>query len=278
MASGGRVTEPYVALITGASAGIGEATARRLARDPGTELVLVARREDRLNQLAGELPVRSTVITLDLTKDDAPTTIRDALDQQHGGRLHLLVNNAGAAWRGSFADTGWANVERHLKLNLEAPLKLTHELLLMLRSTAKDNTSGRRVAIVNVASTAARVSRPNSGAYSVSKFAIAAWSDALHNEEAPHSVHVGTVLPGFVKTEGFPAAELLANPMTRWIVSSPERVAEAIVETGPGGKAERYVPRPYWLAAALRILAPGLIRRGTAGGAFTTATSAKTDD
>ena len=103
------------------------------------------------------------------------------------------------------------------------------------------STSGRRVAIVNVASTAARVSRPNSGAYSASKFALAGWNDALHNEEAPHGIHVGLVLPGFIKTEGFPAAELLANPATRWIVSRPERVAEAIVEAGPGrqGRALR---------------------------------------
>ena len=85
------------------------------------------------------------------------------------------------------------------------------------------------------------------------------------------------VLPGFVKTEGFPAAELLAKPHTRWIVSSPEKVAEAIVDAGPGGKAERYVPRPYWIAAALRILAPALVRRGTAGGAFTTATKSSAD-
>ena len=121
------------------------------------------------------------------------------------------------------------------------------------------------------------MSRPKAGAYSVSKFALAAWSDALHNEEAPHGIHVGTVLPGFVATEGFPATELLANPATKWIVSRPERVAEAIVEAGPGGKAERYVPRPYWLAAAVRILAPALVRRATAGGGFTTATSAKSD-
>ena len=89
----------------------------------------------------------------------------------------------------------------------------------MLRATARTTRAAARVAIVNVASTAARVSRPNSGSYSVSKFALAAWSDALHNEEAPHGIHVGMVLPGFIKTEGFPAAELLANPATRWIVS-----------------------------------------------------------
>jgi uncharacterized protein len=265
-------------VVTGASAGIGEATARRLAREPGAELVLVARREERLVELAQSLNVPSTVVALDLTDADAPARIKQVLEDEHGGRLHLLVNNAGASWRGTFADTGWANVERHLRLNLEAPLKLTHELLPLLRATARDNTGAHRVAIVNVASTAARVSRPKAGAYSVSKFALAAWSDALHNEEAPHGVHVGTVLPGFVRTEGFPATELLANPATKWIVSTPERVAEAIVEAGPGGKAERYVPRPYWLAAALRILAPALVRRATAGGGFTTATSAKPHD
>jgi short-subunit dehydrogenase len=262
-------------LVTGASAGIGEATAKRLAREPGAQLVLVARREERLTQLADELPAPTTIVALDLLADDAPARIRETLEREHDGRLHLLVNNAGASWRGRFGDTGWSNVERHLKLNLEAPLKLTHELLPLLRATAKDST--RRVAIVNVASTAARVSRPSAGAYSVSKFGLAAWSDALSGEEAPNGVHVGLVLPGFVRTEGFPATELLANPATRWIVSRPERVAEAIVETGPGGKAERYVPRPYWLAAAMRILAPAVVRRATAGGALTTAT-AKRDD
>jgi short-subunit dehydrogenase len=74
------------------------------------------------------------------------------------------------------------------------------------------------------------------------------------------------VLPGFVSTEGFPQQELVDNPRTRWIVSTPEKVADAILEAGPGGKAERYVPRPYWIIAALRILAPRLIRRGVKAG------------
>ena len=82
------------------------------------------------------------------------------------------------------------------------------------------------------------------------------------------------MLPGFVRTEGFPATELLAKAATRLIVSEPDVVAEAIVDAGPGGKAERYVPRYYWIPAALRILAPALIRRATGGGAFTTATKA----
>ena len=260
----------YVALITGASSGIGEATARRLAQEPDTTLVLAARREDRLKRLAEELG-GATVLALDLTAQGAPARVREAIESQHG-RLDLLVNNAGAAWRGTFAETGWANIERHMKLNFEAPVRLTEALLPLLRRTAAsgpDAPGKRRVAIVNVASTAARVSRPNSGAYSASKFALAGWSDALHAEEISNGVHVGLILPGFIKTEGFPAREL-----PKLIVSRPEVVAEAIMQAGPGGRAERYVPRPYWLAAALRILAPRLVRRSVAGGAFTTTTGA----
>jgi hypothetical protein len=70
---------------------------------------------------------------------------------------------------------------------------------------------------------------------------------------------------------------LLVRPVTRWIVSSPERVPEAIMDAGPGGKPERYVPRAYRLVAVLRAIAPPLVRRATAGGAFTTATAAKDD-
>lgn len=262
------MSEPFVALVTGASSGIGEATARRLAREPGAELVLVARREDRLNKLADELG-STTVIAVDLTEADAPFKVREAVESRHG-RLHLLVNNAGAAWRGRFDEGGWANLERHMRLNLEAPVRLTEALLPLLRRTAEN--ADRRVSIVNVASTAARVSRPSSGAYSASKFALAGWSDSLYAEERAQGIHVGLVLPGFIVTEGFPANELRARPLTRWMVSGPEPVAEAILDAGPGGKPERYVPRPYWIAAALRILAPGLVRRATAGGAFTTAT------
>jgi short-subunit dehydrogenase len=90
-------------------------------------------------------------------------------------------------------------------------------------------------------------------------------------------VHVGLVLPGFISTEGFPQSELTAKPWTRWIVSTPERAADAIYQAGLGRRAERYVPRPYALAAALRILAPGLVRRVLGGGAaavMTTTTGA----
>jgi len=266
----------FVVLITGASSGIGEATARRLAREPDVRLVLVARRQERLDSLAAELG-GATVIAIDLTADDAPAAVREVLEREHGGELHLLVNNAGAAWRGAFADGGWANIERHMKLNFEAPVRLTEALLPLLRATAARGDGGAAhkapVSIVNVASTAARVSRPGSAAYSASKFALIGWCDGLHVEEQEHGVHVGVVLPGFVRTEGFPAAELPSA-----IVSTPNVVAEAIFEVGPGGKAERYVPRYYFIPAALRLLAPALVRRALARNGLATATSAKEDE
>jgi uncharacterized protein len=256
------------ALVTGASSGIGEATARRLAREPGAELILVARREERLRALAESLPCEASYVAADLTGADAPQRVREHVEGR-GGRLTLLVNNAGAAWRGSFAEGGHANVRRHMELNFDAVVRLTEALLPSLRASAPS-------AIVNVASTAGRVARARTGSYSASKFALIGWTDALYAEERPHGIHVGMVLPGFIVTEGFPATELRERALTRWVVSKPEVVAEAIYETGPGGKAERYVPRPYALAAIARILAPRLVRRVLAGGsaaALTTSTA-----
>src|SRR3954454_23817692 len=253
-----------IALVTGASSGIGEATARRIAREPGWDLILVARREDRLRALAAELTCAVKVVAADLTADDAPATVAEAV----GERLDLLVNNAGGAWRGRFHETGWENVKRHMELNFDATVRLTEALLPTLRSSAPTS-------IVNVASTAGRVARGNSGAYSAAKFAVAGWTDALHLEEKPHGVHVGLVLPGFVVTEGFPQKELMDNPRTRWLVSRPEKVADAIWDAGPGGRAERYVPRVYGLAAALRIVAPSLTRR-VLGGSSETVTPSTT--
>jgi short-subunit dehydrogenase len=260
-----------VAVVTGASTGIGEATAIRLSREPGTELVLVARRVGLLRKLAESLPCPATFVAVDLTEEDAPDRIRAHLAAEHGGGLDLLVNNAGAAWRGAFAETGYAHVQRHMELNFDAVVRLTEALLPLLRASAPS-------AIVNVASTAGRVSRAKSGAYSASKFALIGWNDSLYAEEREHGVHVGMVLPGFVETEGFPATELKAKALTRWIVSKPPTVAEAIYEVGPGGKAERYVPRPYALAAVSRILAPRLVRRVLSGGAASTLTTSTAGD
>jgi short-subunit dehydrogenase len=253
-------------LVTGASSGMGVASARRLAAEPEVELVLVARREDRLRELAAALPAPASWVAADLTEPDAPARVAAHVEEHHA-RLDLLVNNAGASWRGAFGDEGWANVERTMELNFNAVVRLTEALLPILRRSAPS-------AIVHVASTAGRVSRAGARAYSASKFAQVGWSDSLYSEELPHRVHVGLVLPGFIATEGFPAAELKAKAVTRWTVSTPEKAAEAIVDAGLRGKAERYVPRPYGLVAVLRIVAPSLVRRILAGGAAKVMTTA----
>jgi uncharacterized protein len=269
---------PYVAVVTGASSGIGEATAKRLAREPNVALVLVARREQRLRELAETLfgpagDERVGWVAVDLLDEDAPERVRAHVAERHG-RLDLLVNNAGAAWRKPFGEGGYENVRRTMAINFDAQVRLTEALLPLLRSSAPS-------AIVNVASTAARVTRRGTGAYSASKAALAAWSDALWMEELSNGVHVGLVLPGFISTEGFPQAELTAKPWTRWAVSTPEHGAEAIFQAGVERRAERYVPRGYALAAAIRVLAPRLVRRvmgGKAAQAMTTTTAADTAD
>lgn len=264
--------EPITAVVTGASSGIGEATARRLAREPGARLILVARREERLRALAEELPAPATWVAVDLTAEDAPARIVEHVRERYG-TLNLLVNNAGASWRRTFADGGWENVQRTMAIDFDAVVRLTEALLPLLRESAPSS-------IVNVSSTSGRIARAGAGAYSAAKFALAGWSDSLFAEEKANGVHVGLVLPGFVRTEGFPARELLAKPWTRWMVSTPDKAAEAIFDAGPGGKAERYVPRPYWLAAAARLLLPWLTRRVMASGAasaLTTRTAADDD-
>jgi len=141
-----------VAVITGASSGIGQAAARRLAREPGAALVLVARREERLRALASSLGEdRVSWVAVDLLDEDAPARILAHVQERHG-RLDLLVNNAGSGWRARFADGGYENVRRTMALNFDAPVRLTEALLPLLRASAPS-------AIVNVASTSSRVAR-----------------------------------------------------------------------------------------------------------------------
>jgi short-subunit dehydrogenase len=242
------------AIVTGASSGIGEAAARRLGGD-GWKLLLVARREDRLKALADSLP-DATYLAVDLTDADAPERVRAAVDERFGGQLDLLVNNAGGSWRAAFGDEdgGYENVRKTMELNFDTAVRLTEALLPVLRKSSPSS-------IVNVASVAGRVARATAGSYGASKAALIGWTDSLHLEERANGVHVGVVLPGFVSTEGFPQDSLKRNPATRWIVSKPEKVADAIVAAGPGGRAERIVPRGYALFPVLRILTPALVRR-----------------
>jgi uncharacterized protein len=241
-----------IAVVTGASSGIGAATARLLAGQDW-RVIAVARRAERLEQLADGV----VAVPVDLTDPDAPARVREAVERE-GGRLELLVNNAGAEWRSTFADGGYANVRRTMDVNFDAVVRLTEALLPLLRESTPHS-------IVNVSSVAGRVGLPANSAYAASKFALAGWSEAVGIEEQPHGVHVGLVLPGFVSTEGFPHRRLRESLRTRWLVSSPEKVARGIVAAGPGGRNEVYVSRPYLLVPKLRHLFPRLTRRALGG-------------
>jgi short-subunit dehydrogenase len=249
-----------IALVTGASSGLGAAAARRLAREPGAHLVLVARRRERLDELAVELG-GATVIAADLLEEATPALVARRVEDEHG-RLDLLVNNAGVGGRGSFAEGGWAEVHRVMAINFDAQVRLTEALLPLLRRSAPSG-------VVNIGSVAGRVSRPRVGSYAASKFALAGWTEALQMEERRHGVHVGLVQPGFVATEGFPQRELLARPWTRWMVSTEDKVAETIMDVWRNRRPEAYVPKPYGLVPVARVLLPGLYRRAVGGGAFT---------
>jgi NAD(P)-dependent dehydrogenase (short-subunit alcohol dehydrogenase family) len=132
-----------VALVSGASSGIGAATARRLAREPGIELVLVARRAELLDRLAASLPARSTTLALDLTAEDAPARARDHLESRYDGRLDLLVNNAGTGGRGAFADSGQALVRRTMVLE-EAAILSRFPVAFRLPAFASRSSDARR--------------------------------------------------------------------------------------------------------------------------------------
>ena len=131
-----------ICVVTGASSGIGEATARRLAREPGARLVLVARREERLAELARTLGCPTTWVAVDLTNGDGPQRVLEHVEAHHGS-LDLLVNNAGSAWRATFAQGGWENVRRTMELNFDSVVRLSEALLPLLRSSAPS-------AVVNV--------------------------------------------------------------------------------------------------------------------------------
>ncbi|HKJ56431.1 MAG TPA: SDR family NAD(P)-dependent oxidoreductase [Nitriliruptoraceae bacterium] len=241
---------PHVAVITGASSGIGAATTRVFAAR-GWDLVLVARRRDRLEELADEVG-GATVVDVDLTDPGAPRAVFEAVRDNHSSRLDVLVNNAGARFPGTFAQTGAAGIRQHMAVNLDAVVALTEQLLPLLRSTPGSS-------IVNVASVSSFISRAGAVGYSTAKAALRGFSDGLAIEEEANGVHVGLVVPGFIVTEGFPQTELVENSKTSWAVSTPEAAAEAIWEAGPGGESQVHVPRPWAIATAARSVVPAVV-------------------
>jgi NADP-dependent 3-hydroxy acid dehydrogenase YdfG len=190
-----------VALVTGASSGIGEATARRLAKE-GSRVALIARRRDRLEKIATSLAAegsRAFVVEADITER---RQAREAVERTVAelGRLDILVNNAGLALAGPSAEAPEDEWERMIALNVQALLTTTRAALPHLIRAAED--SPRRVAdLVNISSTAGRVARPSTAVYSLTKFGVGAFSESLRQEMQPKRVRVSLVEPGIVQTE-----------------------------------------------------------------------------
>ncbi|HEY5821853.1 MAG TPA: SDR family NAD(P)-dependent oxidoreductase [Propionibacteriaceae bacterium] len=218
-----------VALITGASSGIGEATARRLAT-LGADVALVARRRDRIEALAGELDgVRSSVIEADVTdRGQAEQAVQRAVDEL--GRLDVVINNAGVMLLGPIADAPVEEWEQMVQVNVLGLLYVAKASLPHLLAAAEGEP--RRVAdLVNVSSVAGRVPRLGSGVYNATKHAVGAFSESLRQEVTRRHVRVGLIEPGAVATElaGHNRSEVLAG-MTKRFEGMERMTAEDIAD------------------------------------------------
>lgn len=238
-----------VAVVTGASSGIGEAIARKVAR-AGWHCVLLARREEELRRIAGEIDGEWEVC--DVSDRERVEAVAAGVLERHPA-IGLLVNNAGVPARGSFLDVEPETVERAIRINYLGGV-------WCLRAFAPG--LGRGAHVVNLVSVAGTVAFAPAGAYAASKHAQLAFSRSATALLRPRGVQVHTVMPGFVETEGFPQRAKLRSPLLRRYVIEPEDVARAVVSAIEKGKQEITVPWfPYRFAALGQALAPRLFSR-----------------
>jgi NADP-dependent 3-hydroxy acid dehydrogenase YdfG len=199
MTSTARALDGTAALVTGASSGIGEATAVALAGQ-GARVALAARRADRLEALAGRIGDSALVIEADVAREEeARAAVERTVDEL--GRLDIVVNNAGVMLLGPAVDAPLEEWRRMVDVNLSGLLAVTHAALPHLLRAAGDR-GGRGVAdLVNISSVAGRVARSGSGVYNATKHAVGAFSEALRQEITDRHVRVSLVEPGAVATE-----------------------------------------------------------------------------
>ena len=193
--------EGTVALVTGASSGIGQASAATLAAQ-GAAVALVARRTDRLEELASSIRAdggTALTITADVTdQQQAEQAVATAVAEL--GRLDTVVNNAGLMLLGPVVDAPVEEWERMVDLNIKGLLYVAHAALPHLLSAAESNP--RRVAdLVNISSVAGRVPRNGAAVYNATKHAVGAFSEALRQEVTRRHLRVSLVEPGAVATE-----------------------------------------------------------------------------
>jgi NADP-dependent 3-hydroxy acid dehydrogenase YdfG len=185
-----------VALVTGASSGIGDASARSLAAQ-GARVAVAARRKDRLDALAREID--GLAIETDVTdQEQAKQAVQRTVDEL--GRLDTLVNNAGVMLLGPAVDAPTEEWDRMIDLNLKGLLYCAHAATPHLIAAAED--SQRKVSdMVNISSVAGRVARQGSGVYNLTKWGVGAFSESLRQELSGRNVRVSLVEPGAVATE-----------------------------------------------------------------------------
>ena len=241
-----------IAVVTGASSGIGEATARRLA-DVGMTVVAVARRAERLDALATE-PRGGTGRIVAHVADVRSTDDVDALAarvRDEFGACHVLINNAGV---GGGAFNGRDDLDdalRTLDINLAGTVRCLAAFADLLEASAPAR-------VINVASVAGKIGIGPAG-YAASKFGVVGLSEALHLSWASRGITVTQLNPGFIVTEGFPQTQLQGTPFGK-VVGDPADVAEAIVQVLRTGAWERTVPPWYRAFVTLRHVAPPLYR------------------
>jgi len=260
-----------VALLTGASAGIGTSLARELAKR-GIDLVLTSRREDRLNTLAQELttssgtgqggnrvpndrPIQVLVIPAALDDPTTPERLIQATLERFG-RLDILINNAGFGLPTLFADGDPVEIRRQLEVNFVAPLMLTRAAIPYLLQS--------KGTIINIGSAIRSVANSALGAYGATKAGLAYWNDALRRELKHKGVTVCLVEPGPIRTEFFSALEKLApvdgeyNPLldapASWMTFHVEEAARRIAALTERPKRCLAVPKRFvwpWRAVGL---------------------------
>ncbi len=237
-----------IAVVTGASSGIGAEIARALARD-GWHCVLVARREARLRELADE--TGGEVEVCDVADRDAVDALAARVLERHP-RIDLLVNNAGVAGRSTFLDGDPAVIESVMRTNYLGSVWCLRAFLRGLEAAAPSD-------VVNIVSIAGEVSFPPSGPYGASKHAQLAFSRAIAAQLRRRRIRVHTVKPGFVETEGFPQAWL--PKAAQRLVIGPEPVAAHVLASIRSGRGETSVPRYYGLVGPLQALIPNTFAR-----------------
>ena len=210
-----------VAVITGASSGIGEAAARLLAAE-GVHVVLAARRRERLDALASALGDAATAVACDVADPISVTALFEAVKTRHGG-VDLLFNNAGLGVNAKFETSDSADWRRMIDANLYGVLHCTQAAIPLMRGRAG-------AMICSVSSVGGRYGVENWSVYSATKFAVVGFHDALRKELGPDRIRVSVIEPGAVWTEfGHNVAEALDARRTQLDALRSEDVAQALV-------------------------------------------------